>query len=63
MLLCWYYFQLTVADLAVYNAFDTPTQNNPNLMDSYTKLKAHRTMVANVPAINSYTKARTQTDV
>ena len=56
-------FQLTLADLAVYNAFDTPVMQVPSMLDSYPKMKAHRAMVGGVPKLAEYVKNRKKTDI
>ena len=56
-------FQLTVADLAVYNGFDTPLQNFPTAMDKYPKLKAQRAMISALPKIQEYLTTRKHSDI
>ena len=62
--LCLFYvFQLTVADLAVYNIFDTRVMNDPEALDSYPSLKANRKATESNPRIAAYLKVRKHTDV
>lgn len=54
---------LTVADLAVLDIFDTPLQYTPNLMDAFSKLKAHRERISSLPKLADYIKNRGQTPI
>ena len=56
-------FQLTVADLAVYCAFDSLCMKAADFLDSYPKLKAHRERVGAVPKLAEYVKNRKPTDI
>ena len=59
----FYVFQLTVADLAVYNIFDTRVMNDPEALDPYPSLKANRKATESNPRIAAYLKVRKHTDV
>lgn len=54
---------LTLADLAVLNAFDTPLHQHATLLDSFPKLKAHRERVMATPKLSEYIKNRKVTDI
>ena len=56
-------FQLSLADLAVFNGFDTPVMNYPDILDKYPKVKAHRAMVGGLPKLAEYIKNRKKTDI
>jgi len=55
--------KLTLADLAVYQAMDTPIKKNPKVLDSYPKLTAQRAMIEGAPGIGEYIKNRKPTTV
>ncbi|XP_053390457.1 probable glutathione S-transferase 7 [Mercenaria mercenaria] len=54
---------LTLADLAVLDIFDTPMHHTSNIMDSFPKLKAHRERIASTANLASYIKKRKVTDI
>jgi len=49
---------LSLADLAVYDGFDTPTIGNETLMDSFPKMKAHRAKIGAIPTLSEFVKHR-----
>ncbi|XP_053402365.1 glutathione S-transferase 1-like isoform X1 [Mercenaria mercenaria] len=55
--------ELTAADLAVLDIFDTPMYYTPNFMDSFPKLKAHRERIASLENLANYIKKRNVTDL
>ncbi|XP_053402893.1 probable glutathione S-transferase 7 [Mercenaria mercenaria] len=54
---------LTLADLAVLDIFDTPMHHTSNILDSFPKLKAHRERIASTANLASYIKKRKVTDI
>jgi len=56
-------FQLTAADLSIFNGFETPLLSHPKLLDSHPKLKAHRVLIAAIPSLSSYIKSRKHYDL
>ncbi|XP_053402369.1 glutathione S-transferase 1-like [Mercenaria mercenaria] len=55
--------ELTAADLAVLDIFDTPMYHTPNFMDSFLNLKAHRERIASLENLANYIKKRNVTDL
>jgi hypothetical protein len=47
-------FQLTMADIAVYEDLTSVLQKDTNLLDKYPKMTAHRQRIAGLPRIKEY---------
>ena len=56
-------FQLTVADIALYNVFDSRLMEAPYALDPYPRLKANRKATESHPRIAAYLKNRKRTDL
>ena len=56
-------FQLTAADLAIFNGFETPLLSQPKLLDKYPKMKVHRATIAAIPSLKTYIRSRTHSDL
>ena len=51
-----------MADLALYNTFDTRLMRDPGALDAFPLLKAHRKTVESLPRIADYLANRKHTD-
>lgn len=56
-------FQLTWADLAVFNILFSPLKSNPKLLDDYPKLKANRAKVSENAGVTKHVETRPETSI
>lgn len=56
-----FYFQLTVADLAVLDALDVLIGASPNVLNTFPKVKANRKKIMEIPKVKDWVNKRPHT--
>lgn len=59
----FFMFQMTMADLAVYEVLTNVVLRDSKILDKFPKLVEHRKRVAALPKIKEYLEKRPKTDV